>query len=69
MLIRLLYYIGILSFYGWFLWPFLFVFNLAYGIAGLIKEDAKHFLHLALAGIWLLLILCSLWSPTFQNLI
>ena len=31
MLIQTLYYIGVFSFYLWFVWPFLFVFCLAYG--------------------------------------
>lgn len=37
MLIQILYYIGVFSFYLWFVWPFLFVFCLAYGIADLVK--------------------------------
>ena len=69
MLIQILYYIGVFSFYLWFVWPFLFVFFLAYGIADLVKGTGKPIVKLALAGIWLLLILCSLWAPTFQNII
>ena len=68
MLIQPLNYIGIFSFYLWFVWPFLFVFCLAYGIAGLVKGAGRPQLMLALAGLWLLLILCSLWAPTFQNM-
>ena len=69
MLIHILYYIGVFSFYLWFVWPFLFVFFLAYGIADLVKGTGKPIVKLALAVIWLLLILCSLWAPTFQNII
>lgn len=67
MLIQILYYIGVFSFYLWFVWPFLFVFCLAYGITDLVKGTKKPPIKLVLAGIWLLLILCSLWAPTFQN--
>ena len=67
MLIHVLYYIGVFAYYGWFLWPFLFVFCLAYGIADLVKGAQKPPIKLVLAGIWLLLILCSLWSPVFQG--
>ena len=38
-------------------------------IADLVKGTGKPIVKLALAGIWLLLILCSLWAPTFQNII
>ena len=41
MLIHILYYIGVFSFYLWFVWPFLFVFCLAYGIADLVKGTGK----------------------------
>ena len=67
MLIQILYYIGVFSFYLWFVWPFLFVFCLAYGLADLVIGTKKPPIKLVLAGIWLLLILCSLWAPTFQN--
>ena len=67
MLIQILYYIGVFSFYLWFVWPFLFVFCLGYDIADLVKVTKKPPIKLVLAGIWLLLILCSLWAPTFQN--
>ena len=57
MLIQILYYIGVFSFYLWFVWPFLFVFCLAYGIADLVRGTKKPPIKLVLAGIWLLLIL------------
>nr|WP_295946907.1 hypothetical protein [uncultured Agathobaculum sp.] len=63
MLFQIAYYIGILSYYVWFVWPFLFVFCLAYGIADLVRGTDKPPIKLVIAALALLVMLCSVWGP------
>ena len=65
MLIGLMEILGLIYYWTWFIWPFLFVFGLAHGIAELIKED-KGSGNLGLAGFSLLMILASLQWPLMQ---
>ncbi len=48
---------GILTFYlwTWFIWPFVFVFGLAFGIADLVKDEHSGAKGLIWAGIALLI--------------
>ena len=67
-LIQIAYYIGLYSYFIWFVWPFLFVFCLAYGIADLVKDTGKPPVKLVIAALALLVILCSVWMPILEKL-
>ena len=47
----------------WFVWPFVFVFGLGYGIKSLLKIDSVCPLGLVLASVSLILILAGLLYP------
>lgn len=64
MLIEAIKYIGIFYFWTWIVWPFVFVFSLAFGIVDLIKDDKASLKPLFLAGLSLLIMLSAVMSVT-----
>jgi len=48
---------GILYFWTWFIWPYLFVFSFAFGISALIKGEKTAQKHLLVSSFSLLIIL------------
>ncbi len=53
--------LGTIFLYTWFIWPFLFVYSLAYGIVELQKDKNKT-ANLALAGLALLMMSSGILS-------
>jgi len=53
-------------YFTWFVWPFAFVFGLAYGIKDLIQTKKTFNSWLLIASIALLLILAGAIYPNFQ---
>ncbi len=51
----------------WFVWPFVFVFGLGYGIKSLLKTQGVCPVGLVLASIALLLMLVGLLSPAIAG--
>ena len=66
MLLGIMDGMGVVYYWTWFLWPFLFVFALAHGIAEVIKDEKKGNGNLGLAGFSLLMMLSSLQWPLMQ---
>ncbi|KXL51834.1 hypothetical protein CLNEO_28060 [Anaerotignum neopropionicum] len=62
MLIGLLDNIGIFCIHTWIVWPFLFVFSFAFGLAELIKNEKPSFKPLIWAGFSLLIMFCAVLS-------
>jgi len=57
----MLEFISILSWHSWFIWAFVFVFTLAYGIKETIKDSSEFNWLLLFAGISLVLMLAGLY--------
>lgn len=66
MLIGLLRGIGILYYWTWFIYPFAFVFSLAYGIANIITGKESPNGYLMIASISLLIILSAITGSNFM---
>ncbi len=65
MLIELMNGIAIFYYWTWFIWPFVFVFTFASGIAQIIKtEQSSDKIELTIAAISLLIILAGIATPT-----
>ena len=65
MLINVMKWIGILYYWTWFVWPFVFVFSLGLGIADQVKNEKPSHKGLILAAVSLLIILAGLTTPAF----
>ena len=59
MLFGLMEILAYIDYWTWFLWPFVFVFCLAYGIKETIQEENTNKVYLILAAAALLLILAG----------
>lgn len=59
MLIGVLNGLGTLFYWTWFIWPFVFVFSLAYGIASFVKNEKASIIPILIAGFSLLIIVCG----------
>ena len=66
MLIGLMQGIGVFYLWTWFVWPFLFVFTFAIGLAEIIKDDRASLKNIFIAAISLLIILAGVVSPAFD---
>lgn len=66
MLMELMQGIGIFYYYTWFIWPFLFLFPLANGIADKIKGEDTANKNLLISAIALLIILAGITGPSFN---
>ena len=66
MLIGLMQGIGIFYYWTWFIWPFVFVFSLAFGIAEIVKDENSAGKNILIAAISLLIILAGIISPAFH---
>lgn len=66
MLIGLMKGIGIFYYWTWFIWPFIFVLSLAFGISSIIKDEYASLKPLFVSGISLLIILAGIVSPVFS---
>lgn len=64
MLIGLMSRIGIFYYWTWYIWPFVFVFSFANGLAT-IKEEKAVKGSLMAAGVSLLIILAGITGPNF----
>ncbi|MFC5589476.1 hypothetical protein ACFPRA_11290 [Sporosarcina soli] len=66
MLISLMQGIGILYYWTWFIWPFVFVVSLVYAISSLVKDDKASMTPTLVASISLLIILAGVTSPAMS---
>ncbi|GAB7387171.1 hypothetical protein BSNK01_10070 [Bacillaceae bacterium] len=66
MFIGLMQGIAIFYYWTWFIWPFVFVFSLAYGIFSIIKDENASLKSLFVSAISLLIILAGIVSPLFS---
>lgn len=66
MLISLMQGIGILYYWTWFIWPFVFVVSLVYAISSLVKDDKASMKPTLVASISLLIILAGVTSPALS---
>ena len=64
-LIELLKGIGLFYYWTWFIWPFVLIFSLAFGIKELIKNENSSSKPLLLAALALLVILSGLTASNF----
>ena len=65
MLLGLMKGIAIVYYWTWFVWPFVFVFSLAAGIAEIVKDEKGSGKSLIISAVSLLIILAGLLSPAF----
>ncbi|RGX53321.1 hypothetical protein DWV16_17015 [Anaerotruncus sp. AF02-27] len=65
MLLGLMKGIAIFYYWTWFIWPFVFVFSLAVGIAEIVKDEKASGKSLIISAVSLLIILAGLLSPAF----
>ena len=54
-----------LYYFTWFVWPFVLIFGLAYGMKGLIQNQKTYIKGLIAASIALLIILAGVVYPNF----
>ena len=65
MLIGLMEFIGILYFWTWFIWPFVFVASLLYAIYFIERDEKELIISAITASISLLIILAGITSASF----
>lgn len=66
MLIGLMQGIGILYYWTWFVWPFIFIFSLVYAISSLVKDETASIKPILVTSISLLIILAGITAPAFD---
>lgn len=66
MLIGLMQGIGIFYYWTWFIWPFVFVFSFAVGLAEIIKDENASGKNILIAAVSLLIILAGVVAPAFS---
>lgn len=63
MLIGLMQGVGILYYWTWPIWPFIFVFSFAFGLAEIIRDEQASGKNILIACISLLVILAGMAYP------
>lgn len=66
MLIGLLHDLGIIFYNTWFIWPFVLIFSLTYGLVSIIKSEErsiKGIVSIVISGISILIILSGFFGP------
>lgn len=58
--------IALFYYHTWLIWPFIFVFSFAYGLAEIIKGGNDSKMYLWISSISLLVILSAIIAPTFH---
>lgn len=66
MLISLMQGISILYYWTWFIWPFVFIFSLTYGISSIVKDSKSTMKPIIVAAISLLIILAGITGPLIK---
>jgi hypothetical protein len=66
MVIEVMRYIGIFYYWTWFIWPFVFVFSLAKGIARKVNKEESADQYILAAAISFLIILAGITTPNFK---
>lgn len=66
MLLSLLQGLGILYYWTWFIWPFIFMFSTFYGLSELIKNKELPGKIVLLSSISLVMILAGITAPFFK---
>lgn len=67
MLMDVMKVIGVFYYWTWPIWPFVFVFSFAFGVADIIKDKNSSKINIIIAAISLLIILSGVTSPAFLN--
>lgn len=65
MLLGVLNGLATLFYWTWFLWPFVFVFSLVYGIASFVKDEKASTMPIFIAGLSLLIMLSAIVAPGY----
>lgn len=63
MFLGLMEAIGLLYYWTWFVWPFVFIFSLVYAISSLVKDEEASMKPVLLASVSLLIILAGITGP------
>ncbi|BAQ08771.1 hypothetical protein MKY41_14400 [Sporosarcina sp. FSL W7-1349] len=66
MLIGLMQGLGILYYWTWMIWPFVFVFSLVHAITSLVKDERASMKPALAASVSLLMIVAGITAPGFN---
>ena len=66
MLLQVMKVIALFFYWTWFIWPFVFIYSFAYGIASIVKNENSSKGYLFIATISLIIILSGILAPIFH---